>query len=1089
MQHDVIFHFSPSRVRGERALALAVVVLLMAGSLAAQTFYGSIGGTVYDASGGIVPEAKLALIETATNVKREGATNAEGNYNFPNLPPGNYVLSAEKAGFRESRSQSMRLTAQQTYRLDVTLQVGDTKATVEVGAESTSINYETARIADTRPREQILSMPVNSRSTLPQLYLTSFVYDGDQIGGVRSNNVNFTVDGVTANGVNFGGRVGPLIEVSLEATAEENVLASNNSAEFPKAASVYVTTRGGTNQLRGSAFWEHSNNIFNAAPYFTHLKAKGPMRQEYGGSVGGPVYIPRVYDGRNKSFFFANWEHTYPPGLYNQSANVPTAKMRRGDFSDLLPGRVVWDFNRQPFSGNVLPASRISAVSQRVLNYNNFIPQPNYGDATSIVNNYRDLRPNGWYDDRFTARGDHVLGAKDNLSGRLVLRKTPMTNYDGNLPAFTRAQYRGVANVYFSESHMFTPAIFNEFRFAYSRDYSHLLGNFKGAQVIQDLGIQGINLAGKGDLTGVPNLTWTNFSPIQNAATYFWRGRTFEILDNLSHAAGKHMLKSGFLLRKNLSDITDSNLTADFGSYSFNGFATNFDFADFLLGVPQTTTRVERAPERNMRFWELGLYVNDDWRLTKNLTLNLGLRYDFGASPVELSDRRYAFNGITGQVIVPNDKAMSLISPYYPKNIPIVTAAAAGYPERTLVNNDKNNLAPRVGFAYRFMPKTALRGGYGIYYTLLMYTLLDRFSGGPFGGRELYDNAIRDGQPLFQFPNPFLPGGRLPGQSISGVSLNPQAANMQQWNLTLEREVGSGFVARISYRGFRTTQLGFERNINKPMPSTDVRNRDWYRFPYFGNASIFETGAIQKSHALDVAVERRFLKGLLFQSGWTWAKNLTDASGGIDGGTIENAYDRKREMSNAPNIPRHRFVTSGVWEVPFGTGKRFGASLPAVVRQSLGNWSLSGITVFQTGYPLTPTFSVGDPSNTRTIGGRPDWVSPWKLSNPTIGRWFDPAAFAVPPNGRFGNAAPYVVFGPGIANFNFGLFKYFSLWEKGRLQFRMTSTNFFNHPNFGDPTMNINSSTVGQITGTRGGEASGLSAGTRLIRMGLRLEF
>ncbi|MCX6621750.1 MAG: TonB-dependent receptor, partial [Acidobacteria bacterium] len=902
--------------------------------------------------------------------------------------------------------------------------------------------------------------------------------------------VNYTVDGVTSNSVNFGGRVGNMIEVSLDAVQEVNVLASNNSAEFPRAATMAVITRSGTNQLHGTAFYEHSNNIFNAAP-FNHLKAKGPTRHEYGGSVGGPVYVPKVFDGRNRTFFFFNWEHTKPPGLSDWSASVPTLKMRSGDFSELLAsGTIVKDYTTgAPFPNNVIPAPRFNSVSQKILTYNDYIPKPNYGPDNNFVQNYRILLPPGWWDDRYMVRGDQNIGNKDSLSGRLTLRKSPAVYPESAIQAFTREQYRGVANLYVSESHTFTPAIVNEFRFGYSRDYSHVKGNVLGAQVIKDWGIQGINLSNKQDLRGVPNVTFLNFASIYDSATYFWRGQTYEFLDNLSLTRGSHMIRTGFMLRKNLSDVTDKNTTADFGSYGFSRFATGFDFSDFLLGVPQATTRVERAPERNLRFAELGVYVNDDWRISKTLTLNLGLRYDYGVPPVERNDQRYAFNAATGQVVVPTAAALGRISPYYPKNIPIVTAAQAGYPERSLVKGDKNNFGPRIGFAWRPVPKTVIRGGYGFYYTNLVYTLIDRFSGGPFGGRETYDNVIENGQPRFQFPNPFLPAGRLPSQSMSGVVVNPQAANMQMWNLTVEREVGSGFVGRVSYRGFRTTQLGYEGNINKPMASADPNGGNWYRFNWFSSAYLFQTGAIQKMNALDVGVERRFQKGLVLQSGWTWAKDLTDAAGGLDGGVIEDPYNRRREMSNVPGVPRHRWVTSSVWEVPFGTGQRYGASAHPIIRQTVGNWSLSGITAFQTGNPLTPDFSGPDPSNTRQFGGRPDWVSDWKLSNPTVYQWYNPAAFAVPPNGRYGNAAPNIVFGPGLANFNFGVFKYFSLWEKGRLQFRMTATNFLNHPNYGDPNMSISSASAGRITGLRGNGDTSLGGGTRMIRMGLRLEF
>lgn len=1079
------------RFRGSPSLTtpiwICLLVLAFQGIAGAQSFFGAIGGAVRDASGAGIPDVQLTLTETATNVKRSAVTNAEGNYQFPSLLLGSYAITASKTGFKEARSEGIRVATQQVVRLDLALEVGDTKTSIEVVAEAASINYENARVSDVRPREQALAMPVNSRSTLPQLYLTSYVYDGDSIGGVRNNNVNYTVDGVTANSVNFGGRVGNAVEVSLEAVHEVTVLTSNNSAEFPKAASMYVSTRGGTNQLHGSAFFEHSNWLFNARNFFAGTKPKGPTRHEYGFGLGGPITLPKIYNGRNRTFFFINWEHIKPPGLSDNQANVPTLKMRSGDFSDLLPGKVIRDLDGNPFQGNIIPSSRFSPVAQKILNYN-FIPLPNYGPASGFALNYRDLRPPGWTDDRYSARIDHTLNSKDSLSGRLTMRRSPAVYYDNNLPAFTREQNRKTVNMYVSETHLFTPAVVNEVRFGYTRDYSYLLGKHKGAQVVQDWGLQGINLSNKQDLTGVPNITFLNFSQIQNTATYFWRGQTYEALDNLSWARGKHMLKTGFMLRYNLADQTDNNTTADFGSYAFNNFATGFDFADFLLGVPQTTTRVERAPERNQRFYELGVYVQDDWRVTNKLTLNFGLRYDYGAPPVDRNDRRYAFNPLTGQVIVPNDAALAKISPFYPKNIPIVTAAAAGYPERSLVYGDKNNLAPRFGFAYRAMPKTVIRGGYGIYYTNLLATLIDRFTGGPFGGREIYNNAISNGSPLFQFPNPFLSSGTIPGQSISGVTLHPQASNMQQWNLTLERELGSGFVARIDYRGFRTNQLGYEGNINKPLPSANSANAAWYRFPWFANANLFQSGAIQKMHSMDVGVERKFAKSLMFQSGWTWTKNLADAPGGSDGGTIENPYDRAREMSNTPSIPRHRWVTSAVWEVPFGTGKRFGSTLTPILRETLGNWSISGITVAQSGFPLTPTFSSLDPSNTRTFGGRADWVGDWRLPAPTIDRWYNTAAFAVPSGGRYGNAAPSIVFGPGIVNFNFGLFKTFNIRERAHLQFRMTANNIMNHPNFGDPNMNISSSTAGKITSTRGGDTS-LGAAARVIRLGLRLEF
>jgi hypothetical protein len=365
---------------------------------------------------------------------------------------------------------------------------------------------------------------------------------------------------------------------------------------------------------------------------------------------------------------------------------------------------------------------------------------------------------------------------------------------------------------------------------------------------------------------------------------------------------------------------------------------------------------------------------------------------------------------------------------------------------------------------------------------------MDGFMGGPFRSDENFLNTITAGAALFQFPRPFVEVGAIPTQSVDALVMSPRTPYTQQWSVTVERELGASVVARIGYRGFRINQLIFGGDINKPFPSADLAQRNFYRYPNFFRVTALQNGGIQKMHALDVAVERKFTRGLTFQSGWTWAKDLSDNPGSEEAGFIENAYDRRREMADVDLVNRHRFVGSAIYELPFGTGKRFGAQLPAFVRQTLGNWAFSAILVFHSGQFLTPSFSGADPSNTRTTGGRPDRIGEWKLANPSIDRWFNAAAFAAPPVGRFGNSARGVIVGPGVNNFDFGLFKYFTLREEARLQLRMTATNFFNHPNFGNPVTNISAGTVGTIRSLRGGDGA-LGAGARVIRLGLRIDF
>jgi hypothetical protein len=1079
-----------NRRRGPILLGFLLLVTAVA---AAQTFLGAIGGTVRDASGAVIPQANVKLVELATGLQRNSSTNSEGNYHFPNLPPGVYRVTVSQAGFREVASQAITLTTQQTARFDATLEVGDVSQRVEVAATPPSVNTENAQIGDVRPREDLLNLPLNSRATHSFLYLTSHNYEGRSVGGLRGSNLNYTIDGVTANAAAWGGSASPMLEAALESVQEIKVMASNNAAEYPDVATMYVTTRAGTNQLHGSAVFDSSNNAFNARNFFAASKPKGPTRHEYGASLGGPVYLPGLYNGRDRSFFFFTWEGQQFPGQFDATANVPTLKMRNGDFSELLPRTVLRDpAGGQPFPGNLLPANRLSLVARAIQNYENFIPTPNFGAPESFSANYRDLRPSKTHNNRYTIRLDHQLRAADWLSARVNLRQTPLPGlYDGALPAFRRNQYRNTRNAYISETHIFSPALVNEFRFGFARDHSRLEGFHRGAELAEAWSLQGLNLVNKRGLSGVPRVYFVNFSPVYESGSYFWVQESFDIINNLTWTKGRHIAKAGLFLRRSRINIAEYNTVNDFGRFDFDGFATGFDYADFLLGLPHRSNRYERAQPRYNRYLESGFFLQDDWRLTPKLTLNLGLRYEYFTPPVDKYDMRFAFDFPTGNLVVPSAEVLrTLVNPLFPKNIPIVTADAAGFPPRSLLRGDPNNFGPRFGFAYRPFAdsRTVVRGGYGVYYSRLTWTQMDGFMGGPFRSNENFLNVITAGTPLFQFPRPFTDRGTIPTESVDALVMNPGTPQTQQWSLTIERDLGASLVVRAAYRGFRINHLIFGGDINKPLPSADPRQRDFYRYPNFFSVNALQNGGIQKLHALDLAVERKFTRGLTFQAGWTWAKDLSDTPGGEEAGFIENPYDRRRDMADVDLVNRHRFVGSGIYELPFGSGKRFGGGFPGWVRQSFGNWAVSAIVLLQTGPFLTPTFSGADPSNTRTTGGRPDRIGNAALADASILRWFDARAFAIPPTGRFGNSARSVIVGPGVANFDFGLFKYFTLREGARLQLRMTATNFLNHPNFGNPVTNISSANVGRITSLRSGDGA-LGAGARVIRLGVRIDF
>ena len=1076
----------------KHVLIAVVLCLFLTGRLSSQTNTALLSGRITDSAGGVIEGAHVLTFNIERGTQRAVFSNREGYFFCPLLPQGNYRITVELQGFKPSVRAGIRLGVQQAVRVDFILELGDRSDVLEVVDSPTDLNTENAQLSDVRPRDDLLSLPVNDRSTIKFFFLSSFNYQGNgssySLGGLRGFNTNFTLDGVTSNSALFGGQVGPMTESSLESVREMRVFSSNNSAEFPGVGTVMVSSRAGGNEVHGSGFAVTSNNALNARNPFLLDKPSGPSRYEFGGSMGGPVVIPRIYDGHRRSFYYFTWEQQRFQGSEAATANVPTLQMRQGDFSELLPKIVILDpATGQPFPGNIIPSGRISPVALNIQDFGFLLP--NFGSPSELSANWRGLRPVHEYNNRVMVRVDHQMKANDTLSFRLNLRSIPLpVVYDADLPIFRHEQDRQVRNTYVSETHVFSSQLLNEFRVGYSRDYSRQDGFHNGSELLDQFGLEGIDVSTRKNLTGVPSLHFVNFSAMTELPSYFWMSETYEFLDNVTYSKGKHGWRMGTMLRRdrgNISNCCDS----DFGTFSFDGFATGFDYADFLLGIPQSSSRFQRSQPRYNRYSELGLYLQDDLQLTPQLTLNFGVRYDYFSPPVDKYDMRYSFDPGSGDLVVPSSEVQQeLVSPIFPPSIPMVTSDEAGFPSRSLLESHHRNFGPRLGLAYRFLDHTVFRGGYGLYYTHLAATLMERFSGGPFQVNEVYQNTIDHGTPSFQFPNPF-PAEGLSAQSITPVSKDLATPYTQQWNLTLEHEFPSAILARATYRGFMSVNIPYVGDINKPFPSSDASGRGSFSYPNFSQVNFVQDGGIQKLNALDLGIERKFTRGLTFQSGWTWAKNLTDVGDDDETGNIENPYDRRREMGNIFWMPRHRFVGQALYEIPFGGWKLSESSIPRVIRHLLDNWRVSAVAVVQTGQFLTPSFSGSDPSNTRTEGGRPDQLGNPGLADPTISRWFDASAFALPPNGRFGNSSRGVIVGPGLANFDFGLYKHFDVGEKGKLQFRVTTTNIFNHPNFGNPYLDISSQNVGKITTVQGDRRDTLGGGPRSIQLGLRFDF
>jgi len=1084
---------------------LGFMILGLAAAMAwGQSFLGSITGSVLDATGASIPNAKVVATETRTNVARETVTTAAGDYVVADLKPGRYTITITAAGFKELKSEEIILEGNRIQRFDGRLEVGATSESVEVSGVAPTINTQDAQVAGLETRDELTLLPTNQRSTITLFMLSSFNYhavgSSYSLGGLRGNDTNFTIDGTTSNSNTFGAQSGPQTEVSFESLRDVQFRVSNNSAEFGQVGTVIMETRSGENQVHGSAFYSQANGYLDARSFFaSSAPAPTPAQHQMATSFGGPVWIPKIYNGKNKTFFYFTWEENRFPGLTFVNANVPTAAFQTGNFSSLLPTTAIMDpTTGQPFPGNVIPTSRLSPVSLKIQSF--LFPQPNVGPANNYINNWAKYVDESDKTDRYSARIDHVISPNDNFSARFTIRNDPEPLLpDNDTDTYQHTQYRRNINTYMGETHVFSPTLVNEFRVGFSRDHSSLFGAQDGNQLLQQFGIQGATPNAR---TGAPEFDFVNF--MQNAgdaefSDYFWTSQALEFLDNVTLVRGRHNLKMGANVRRNDPNISN-NPGCDFGCYSFDGSISGFDYSDFLLGIPANTTRNFRAPVGYARWTNMGLYVQDDFKVNTQLTVSLGLRWELTQAASDKNGLIYTFNPTTDGVVVPDQKSLQFVSPLYPTSIPIQTAQQAGYPS-TLVQTDYKNFGPRVGFAYLPVKGSTfvIRGGYGIYYSQLIGTNIGDgiFQGGPYGSSEQFFNTVTNGVPCLQFPNPFTGcSASIAGQTADSLSKNLRTPYIQQWNITAERQMMGHIVVRGSYRGFRADQLAWSYNLNTPPASTNPNNENTY-FPYpnFYKAYLTYNGGITKFNGMDLSAERRFSSGLTFQSGYTLAKNQSDVGDDGERNTPEDPYNRARDFGNVMFMPRHRWVSQAIYDLPFGKGKTYLSGVNRFTDMAVGGWTLSGILVEQSGQFLDLQYSGVDILNNRNKSGRPNCIAgvSYYPSDQSIGNFLNPAAFALPALGNFGDCPRNAVNGPGINALNLSLQKSFHLTERATFRLLGVATNALNHPIFRNENTNISSGGFGQITsvfgsGTTNRDSLG-AAGSRYIQIGARIDF
>jgi hypothetical protein len=1085
-----------------------------------QTTFASITGLVTDASGSAVPGATVTAIHRETNIRTSTKSNDAGNFTIAQLKEGTYSLEVEAAGFQKFVADDIALVARDVRRVDPKLQVGSVDTKIEVTAGATLIETETARIANTKDALQLKSLPLNTRGMWAFLALSPGVQQqpGSSVvrfAGSRVNQENWSIDGTTFSDGVDNTQTGPLGNY-IESFQEIKIDLANNSAEFSSMGQVTIISKSGTNDFHGSVFDYYSTPFFRARDPFSPERGTG-IRHQPGGTIGGPVLIPKLYNGKNKTFFFYSFETARGSQVTQLlTPTVPTAAFRAGNFAG--SGTTIYDpTNGQPFPNNQIPTARLNPVSLKI--QDRFYPLPNSGNVDTVHSqNYR-LAATRPYDPStyWTTRIDHKFSDKDQIFGRYTWQRLYNNTFEGGLPTIGRRyQERNDRAATVSYTHLFSPTMINEIRWGFGFNNNPVIPPVNGPQMVQDFGLVGLapNLP---NISGLINISYTG-SGIRgisqaNYTSPGYRTHTEEVQEHFSWFRGRHNLKFGWDMLRSEYD-SYSAPTALFGQVNFsNRFTTGSasgqgnPYADFLLGIP---TRASRAfppipVERNR--WAHDFFAADDFKVSPKLTINLGLRYELHLPWRENSNQLALFDISTGKIVVP-DGMTSKVSPIFPTNyVGIVEASAAGYESRTLVHPNMHNVAPRVGVAYRpFGNSTVFRAGYGIFYNVVPFVYAIDFGGLPFVLNEpSYTNPASN--PTVILPQVF-PAGGVAGPSTVGLptAQNPHLRTpySMQYNFTIEHQRwNTGF--RVSYVGTALRQGEWAYNYNSPVPNAQPYIDKPRPYPNFPDITYVTNGAGHQYNGLTTEVMRHMAGGLYLQASWTWARDRYDMDYNWDFDnwmfTVENPLDRHREIGVAPDIPTHRFGVNYVYQLPFGRGRHFLGHTSRLANLAVGGWELTGVYTAQRGYFLTPFWNGPDPVGiTYTTSDPPDvQLRPNLLKNPNlasgrnINRWFDTSAFAPPALGQFGSAAKGTIIGPGTNIWHMGLAKEFFLNDSGaRLRWELTATNIFNHPNWGNPGTDMTDPTGFGVITDAGGVTNGSVGdqnGARAFRMGLRLQF
>jgi hypothetical protein len=1021
-------------------------------------------GIVEDSTGAVIPGVTVTATHLATGQTRKTITGDSGTYVFPLMTPGEYKVRAEMTGFKTDVRTGLILQLNQKARVDFQLQVGAVSESVEVSAKGVILHTDDATMGNVVEQKRIVDLPLNGRNFANLAGLMPGVIKGissntNQYGrrdtaiaisanGMRENQGQVLYDGVsTAWNINNA----TFFKASIEAIQEFKVHAGTYSSEYGHnaGAQVEILTRPGTNQLHGAFFEFLRNDNFDARNFFRPepLSKDVLQRNQFGFVLSGPVYIPKLYNGRDKTFWMVNYEGQREKNEAASIASVIPVDFRRGDFSAITTQL------RDPlggvFAGNIIPESRIEPISRRYLEMHPLPNLPGIGSNLAGVdqqlNNINQL---------FT-RGDHSFSDKDKLFARVAFFKfdfpTIPINYFSTIDSRIKA-----GNAVLSHTHIFSPTLLNEAKIGFNRNW--ILRKNPRTNTDFDpesVGLRGIRAgAGAGQSRRLSPLE-TGYLPI-TAVGYLTMGdgdllpdynisETWQFVDSITWNRGVHTFKAGIDFRRLRMDRAGANVPR--GAFQFNGQVTGNSAADFLIGYLSQSQSPEGILPVEFRQHTYAWYIQDDWKAGRKLTLNFGLRYDYVGTVDEI-------NGI--------QRALRLDQPggyLYPET--------PGPREEVvhLYSAEKNRFWPRVGLAYRPADGWVVRIGGGVFNNanqmnnLTVFSDPERRASITFVGDPLNPSALT-------YDNPFPIALEQAAPPINVVYIAPDRVNAYntQWSASVQRQLSESTVLEIAYVGSQASHLDNSRNLNDAPPGTGTF-QPRRPYPRWGTIRYLASDGKSYYQSMQLRAERRFSGGFSFLSSYTWAHNIDQAYGTNESlpftpGGVQNQNCFACERADSGFDYRHRFTTSFMWDVPAP------AAWSGFRGVLLKNWSLNGVVGYQTGFPFTVT-QQGNRQGTSAATQRPDLIAGQnpKLDNPDPARWFNTDAFQFA-NLKYGNVGRNTLRQPGLKVWDLGLFKEFPITEGQRIQFRYEVFNVWNTPQLRAPNAQLGGPSFGQITST-----------------------